>query len=214
MRWRKNLLAHGSRRPSFRERFRPEVTCHRVPIQVQDRRDLTVGGAGRVKFVHVVVDIKPLLPLAFAGFFPCGQRNRLRLGKLEIAWKYRQIRTRSWLRVVFQARPHRLVMAVEQAFDGFANVLQEMPAVRDLHRLGCPVRRGVRILRRPVARDDLHAGMRLAVGRRRSVCDMAAVLPDGRKVPDILTRTHHQIRGRTVFKRPMSAPVKSAGSRE
>ncbi len=26
--------------------------------------------------------------------------------------------------------------------------------------------------------------------------------------------THHQIRGRTVFKRPMSAPVKSAGSRE
>src|SRR5512135_1041386 len=61
-------------------------------------------------------------------------------------------------------------MSLEQAFDGLAHVLQEMPTIGDLLGLGRRLGGGLRVGRRTVAADQLDAGVGLEPG------------PDGRSV--------------------------------
>jgi hypothetical protein len=53
---------------------------------------------------------------------------------------------------------------VELGFDGFAKILQEMPAIRDLHRVRGALGHPGRIGFRPIACHNPHLGMGLEPG--------------------------------------------------
>ncbi len=55
--------------------------------------------------------------------------------------------------------PDGRMMAIDDGADGFAEIAQEMPAVRDLDRVGGALAHAVRVGAGPVACDDLDPGM-------------------------------------------------------
>ena len=76
-------------------------------------------------------------------------------------------------------------MPCEHALDGLAQVLQQVPAVGDLHGLGGTLRRRLGVGRRTVPADDLDPGM-LLEPRRDSV-----PLAVGEQVDDVTALQVH-----------------------
>jgi hypothetical protein len=57
----------------------------------------------------------------------------------------------------------------QEGFDGFAEILHEMKAIDDLHRVGCPLANAVRIQGTPIPTNHGDRGMLGQPGRER--CD-------------------------------------------
>src|SRR5262249_20945959 len=192
-----SIQARASRlpRPPVGAAVGPQVAAHGVAREARLLGDLADRLPLAVTLTDLLIPLDPPLPFGLSGLLACRRlargslEDRRRLGGLcQLAGRLlprligRILRWSKWLSQHGRDRLDLATVTLEEAFEHLADVLEQVPAIGDLHGIGRGFGGGLGVGAGAVAADDLDTGVvlqpllkRRAVAARQQVDDLAAL---------------------------------------